>query len=93
MTSGSDMNGTVFYEGVSRGKLGEGIGIFRLITGVDKGMRGMCVGEVRRLTVHHDWAYGEKGWDGVVPPNTTLVFKSELKRIKKAERFDDELKK
>ncbi|XP_053720733.1 peptidyl-prolyl cis-trans isomerase FKBP10 [Synchiropus splendidus] len=52
------------------GLIGEG----RLIAGVDRGLQGMCVNERRTITVPPHLAYGSAGADGVVPPDTTLVF-------------------
>lgn len=43
----------------------------------------MCVGEKRRITVHSDWAYGDEGRQGSIPPRATLVFNNELKAIDK----------
>ncbi|KAM6897815.1 peptidyl-prolyl cis-trans isomerase FKBP9 [Xenentodon cancila] len=52
------------------GLIGEG----RLIAGLDKGLKGMCVNERRKVTVPPHLAYGSTGAGDVVPPDTTLVF-------------------
>uniref|UniRef100_A0A1A8J1J6 peptidylprolyl isomerase n=1 Tax=Nothobranchius kuhntae TaxID=321403 RepID=A0A1A8J1J6_NOTKU len=46
----------------------------RLITGMDRGLQGMCVNERRRITVPPHLAYGSIGTGGVVPPDATLVY-------------------
>uniref|UniRef100_A0A1A8FUK0 peptidylprolyl isomerase n=2 Tax=Nothobranchius korthausae TaxID=1143690 RepID=A0A1A8FUK0_9TELE len=50
------------------------VGLGRLITGMDRGLQGMCVNERRRITVPPHLAYGSIGTGGVVPPDATLVY-------------------
>uniref|UniRef100_A0A8C5EMA2 peptidylprolyl isomerase n=1 Tax=Gouania willdenowi TaxID=441366 RepID=A0A8C5EMA2_GOUWI len=52
------------------GLIGEG----KLLAGLEKGLRGMCVNERRKVTVPPQLAYGSTGAGDVVPPDTTLVF-------------------
>jgi len=60
--------------------LGSGL----VIPGWDQGLVGMKVGEVRRLEIGPDLAYGEAGaGGGLIPPQATLIFEVELLEIKK----------
>jgi len=54
--------------------LGEG----RVIKGWEKGIEGMKVGEIRRLTIPPDLAYGADGHKNMVPPDSTLIFDMEV---------------
>lgn len=46
--------------------------------GLDEGLSGMVVGEVRRVVVPPHLAYGDAGIEGIVPPAATVVFDVEL---------------
>ena len=63
------------------GKFQTRIGHHGTITGVDVGMRGLCVGDKRTLTIHPDWGYGRRGFRGSIPPNSVLKFDVELTGI------------
>ncbi len=54
--------------------LGQGM----VIKGWDQGVAGMKIGEVRKLTIPPDLAYGAAGRPPVIPPSSTLVFEVEL---------------
>ncbi|KAK2833160.1 hypothetical protein Q5P01_017049 [Channa striata] len=74
-------NGTFFADGKKfdsshdRGKAFiSQVGLGRLITGMDRGLQGMCVNERRRITVPPHLAYGSVGTGGVIPPDAVLVY-------------------
>lgn len=76
-------DGTKFDSSVNRGTpfeftLGEG----RVIKGWELGVKGMKKGEVRKLIIPPQYAYGEAGFPGVIPGNATLAFEVELIEIK-----------
>ena len=75
-------DGTKFDSSVDRGAPFNFIlGIGQVIEGWEKGMEGMKVGEKRKLTIQPEYAYGERGVPGVIPPNATLIFEVELLEI------------
>ncbi|XP_040918902.1 peptidyl-prolyl cis-trans isomerase FKBP10 [Toxotes jaculatrix] len=74
-------NGTFFADGKKfdsshdRGKaFVSQVGLGRLITGMDRGLQGMCVNERRRITVPPHLAYGSIGTGGVIPADAVLVY-------------------
>ena len=58
-------------------QLGKG----QVIKGWDDGLIGMKEGEVRRLNIGYEFAYGEEGIPGVIPEKSTLIFEIKLNKI------------
>ncbi|KAF9973839.1 hypothetical protein BGZ73_002869 [Actinomortierella ambigua] len=54
------------------------LGRGEVIQGMERGMRGACLGDKRKLTIPSHLGYGEGGAPGFVPPNAHLVFDTEL---------------
>lgn len=57
------------------------LGRGEVVTGWDQGISGMCVGEVRKLVLPSDIAYGDAGALPDILPGATLVFEVELMDI------------
>jgi len=58
------------------------LGAGQVISGWDKGIVGMKIGEKKTLTIPPEDAYGPSGRPGI-PPNSTLIFDVELVAINK----------
>ncbi|PVU86987.1 hypothetical protein BB559_006284 [Furculomyces boomerangus] len=57
------------------------IGKGQVIRGWDEGILEMSLGERSKLTITGDYAYGPRGYPGLIPPNATLIFDVELLKI------------
>ncbi len=77
--SKSDKKGTQFDSSSGRGAFTFQLGVGTVIRGWDQGMAGMRVGGLRQLLIPSNLAYGTTGGgNGIIPPNTSLVFEVEL---------------
>ncbi|KFW06271.1 FK506-binding protein 15, partial [Fulmarus glacialis] len=75
--------GQVFDSNVNKDKLLRlKLGSGRVIKGWEEGMMGMKKGGRRYLIIPPAWAYGAQGVAGRVPPDSTLVFEVEVRRVK-----------
>ena len=74
-------NGKVFDKTKGSATFSFRLGVGEVIQGWDVGVRGMRVGDKRRLTVPAEMGYGNQT-QGPIPANSTLVFDVELVGVK-----------
>ena len=58
------------------------LGADMVIPGLDSGVSNLSVGEVARIVIPPELAWGERGFPGLVPPDTTVIFDVELLSIR-----------
>lgn len=76
---GTLANGKQFDSSRDRGKHFEfKLGLGQVIKGWDEGVAQMSIGQRAKLTCTPDYAYGDAGVGGVIPPKATLFFDVEL---------------
>jgi len=86
--TGTLTNGEQFDSSVERGDpLSLRLGSGQVISGWEKGLLGMCVGEKRKLVIPPDLAYGSQGHPPVIPPDSTLIFEVELMKMERKEEL------
>jgi FK506-binding protein 1 len=54
------------------------LGVGQVIRGWDEAVPQMTLGQKAKLTISPDFGYGERGFPGAIPPNSTLIFEVEL---------------
>ncbi|KAH9942423.1 uncharacterized protein BXZ73DRAFT_97835 [Epithele typhae] len=75
-------NGNKFDSSLDRGTpLPLTLGSGQVIRGWEEGLKGMCQGEKRTLTIPSAMAYGPRGFGNVIPANSALVFDVELVKL------------
>nr|XP_057940892.1 peptidyl-prolyl cis-trans isomerase FKBP14 isoform X2 [Doryrhamphus excisus] len=86
-----ESNGTMFHSSRTEGDKNPmwfTLGIREALQGWDKGLKDMCTGERRKLTIPPALAYGKEG-KGKIPPSSTLIFDIELVDIRNGPRSHD----
>lgn len=82
---GAFADGRIFDNSYERGQpFTVVIGAQRVIPGFEQGVVGMLLGEIRRLFIPANLAYGPAGQPPQIPPNTPLIFDVELLNISAA---------
>ncbi|CCU74659.1 unnamed protein product [Blumeria hordei] len=76
-----DNKGKKFDSSVGRGDFEVVIGRKFVIRGWDEAIPTMKVGEKATLDITSDYAYGKDGFRDVIPPNSSLIFDVELKKV------------
>ncbi|KAJ6825984.1 peptidyl-prolyl cis-trans isomerase FKBP43-like isoform X1 [Iris pallida] len=71
-------NGNIFDSNVGQRPFKFRLGAGQVIKGWDVGVKGMRVGDKRRLTIPPSFGYGERGAGKKIPGNSWLVFDVEL---------------
>lgn len=84
---GTLSDGTVFDSSEGRKPLTFTLGSGQVIVGWERGLLGMCVGEVRKLIIPPELGYGNSAV-GKIPKNSVLIFEVELVKV---EGKNDEL--
>ncbi|XP_034554339.1 peptidyl-prolyl cis-trans isomerase FKBP14 [Notolabrus celidotus] len=86
-----ESNGTKFHSSRNEGDKNPvwfTLGMKEVLKGWDKGLKDMCIGERRKLTIPPSLAYGKEG-KGKIPPSSTLIFDMELMDIQNGPRSHD----
>jgi peptidylprolyl isomerase len=77
------LSGTVFANSdLSGGAQELPVGAKKILPGLDEAIMDMSAGEKRTVIIPPELAYGERGLESAIPPNSFLVFEIELTGIK-----------
>lgn len=80
--TGTLENGSKFDSSVDRGTpFRFTLGNHSVIEGWEQGMLGMKAGEIRKLHIPYELAYGETGYPPIIPEKANLYFEVELLEI------------
>ena len=74
---GKLVDGTVFDSSYQRGQPAT-FALSDVISGWTEGLQLITVGTTAEFYIPADLAYGARGVPGVIPPNSTLIFKVDL---------------
>ncbi|XP_056628735.1 FK506-binding protein 15 isoform X2 [Triplophysa dalaica] len=75
--------GTMFDSNLNKDKLLRlKLGAGKVIKGWEEGMLNMCKGGRRLMVIPPSLAYGSEGVPNHVPPDSTLIFEAEIRRVK-----------
>ena len=76
-------DGTKFDSSVDRNEAFEvSAGVGQVIAGWDMVLVRMRVGDKMKVSIPPELGYGASGVNGVIPPNSTLIFEMELVELK-----------
>ncbi|DBA02606.1 TPA: hypothetical protein N0F65_011978 [Lagenidium giganteum] len=76
---GTLLDGSKFDSSRDRGRPFEfKLGAGQVIRGWDEGVALLSKGQVAKLTLPFEYAYGEQGYPPIIPPRATLIFEVEL---------------